>query len=173
MRVQDPLFHPLDHAGVTNVTPDQHHDAPENVEFSNTSLSCPPLPGGPTNLDVVIPDNANVAKFWLHSVKTVAQGGARAGCFGVCSSNSLRTSTYNTGGHVPSIIFGNYSQVYSKVASALNLSDKVFSSAGDYIALANAFITTSGPNRVLRFEWTNYGFSTLTLNVWGEIAIIG
>lgn len=170
MRLQDFLRH-AEHAGLDNVGIDTHHDQPENIEVANTTLVVNPLPADPKNWDITLPDEATVVMFSFRSNHIVAMGGARAGVIGVASTNQLRTTAMTIGGH-GTLTLTAYSMVYSKVASALNLSDKIFSSAGDNISLTDAYIITGSPT-VLRTSWTNYSAGNLTLNVWGEIGVIG
>lgn len=172
MRVESSLFHALDHSVYSNVLPSDHHLAPSNVEISNTSLSVDPLPGGPGVWNISVPYDAVAALFQLRSNRTVELG-AKAGVVGIATRSQLEASTMSVGGDV-SITITAYAAIYSKVASAMNLSHKVFSSAGDDIALTDAYLVTTGPStRVLRLVWTNYGASTKTLNCWGEVGILG
>lgn len=173
MRLKDSVHHPLDHAGLTNVTADQHHDQPENIEASNTSLQVYPLPGGPDEWDISVPYEANVVLFSLRSNHTCGEGSSKSGVIGIATRSQFEASTVSLGGH-GTISSGAYNASYSKKASALNLSHKIFSSAGDDIALTDAYLYATGPStRVLRLVFTNYGASLLTLNCWAEIQVIG
>lgn len=171
MRLLDPLMHVPAHAGMTNVGIDDHHDQPENIEVSNTTLVVAPLPGGPGVWEITLPDEARVVMFTFRSIWNTWQAGAKAGVVGIAMDSSLRTTTMVLGGHGTQVT-SSYNMVYSKVAAALNLSDKIFSAAGDNISLTECYIKTS-PSVVLRTEWTNYSAGNLTLNVWGEIGVIG
>lgn len=173
MRLQDFLRHPLIHSAFTNVGVDDHHDRPENIEVGNTSLVCSPAPGGPNDWDVSVPLEASVILFHFRGVVTTAEGGGKCGVIGVATRSSLEASTVSFGGHA-SIASGSYNAIYSKKAAAMNLSDKVFSSVGNNIALQEAYLTLTGPStRVFRTTWQNYGFAYSILNVWGEIGVIG
>jgi len=172
MRLEDYLMRALDHGVYVNVGTHDHHDQPENIEVSNTTLSVQPLPGGPGVWEIDIPDEATLVMFSFRSNHTVANGGAKAGVIGVANDNSLHTTAMGLGGH-GTLGTSAYNHVYAKPAAALNLSDKIFSAGGDLISLTEAYITGTVPNRKLRTEWTNYGASTLTLNCWGQIAVIG
>jgi hypothetical protein len=109
----------------------------------------------------------------LRSVRTVAEGSGKAGGVGIATTNQYLDATFmNFGGH-GSITLTSYNTVYTKRASALNLSDKVFDSTGNDISLTDAWIRTVGPNRVLRLEWTNYAGGNRTLNVWGSVEVKG
>ena len=156
MRLEDLLAHPTVHAALTNVTSDQHHIRPSSIEIANTTLSVSPLPGGPGVWDIAMPFDAQVVSFSLRSNKTVEMAGAKAGVTGIATRSPIEATTASLGGH-GSLGSTSYNAIYSKVGSALNLSHKVFSAAGDYIALTNAYLTLTGPStRVLRTEWTNY-----------------
>lgn len=172
MRLEDNLKHPLDHAGLSNVTIDQHHDQPENIEISNTTLSVEPAPGGPGTLDISMPSGANVVKFSLRSNRTVAEGYGKAGVHGIANRDQFDTTTFSLGGDT-SIAITSYNACYTKVASHINLSHKVFSSVGDDIALSDAYLVANQWTVVLRLVFTNYGASTKTLNCWGEVQVIG
>jgi len=166
-------MHPLLHADLENIGVDQHHDQPENIEVSNTTLSVAPLPGDPGEWDITVPFEANVVMFSLRGIKTVAEGGAKSGVIGIATRSQLEASTVSVGGH-GSITSGAYNAHYSKKAAAQNLSHKVFDSAGNYISLTNAYLYATGAStRVLRLVWTNYGASYKTLNCWGEVQVLG
>jgi hypothetical protein len=169
MRLPDPLKHAV-HSALSNVGIDDHHDQPENIEVSNTTLVVQPLPGGPGVWLITIPDEARVVKFSFRSIKEIAFGG-KAGLIGVADSNQFRTTCGTIGGH-GGLGVTTYNMIYSKAASALNLSDKVFSSAGDAVSLTECYIVPGSPT-VLRTQWTNYGSGLKTLNVWGQIGVIG
>jgi hypothetical protein len=173
MRLFSPLGHPTDHAGLSNVGIDQHHDQPENIEVVNTSLVVPPLPGDPKEWDIAVPLNAQVVKFSFRSNRTIAEGSAKAGVHGIATRSSLETTTFSLGGNSSTSITA-YNAAYSKRAAAINLSHKIFSSTGDYIALTDAYLTLiSASVRVFRTVWTNYGASNYTLNCWGQVQVIG
>lgn len=171
MRLIDDLMHLPDHNSLENMGIDSHHDQPENIEIFNTTLQVYPLPGGPGVWDINLTDEAEVVMFTFRSNHDTWQAGAKAGVIGVASENQLRTTTMTWGGHGTKITT-SYNMVYSKAAAALNLSDKIFSTAGDLISLTECYIRAGSPKQ-LRTEWTNYGSTILTLNVWGQIAIIG
>ncbi|MGD9156787.1 MAG: hypothetical protein PVG39_00135 [Desulfobacteraceae bacterium] len=174
MRLKEYREHPATHAALSNVGIDQHHDRPENIEVSNTSLLVYPLPSGPYTWDISVPLNAKVVKFSFRSNHTVAEGGGKAGVHGIATRNQFETTVFSLGGHGTTSIT-SYNAVYSKVASATNLSHKVFSQADtESVCLTDAYLTLiSGTERVLRTIWTNYGGSIETLNCWGEVQVIG
>jgi hypothetical protein len=173
MKLNDFLKHPLSHDGVSNVSEDQHHEQPENIEVSNTTLSVSPLPGGPGQWDITVPYEANVVMFSFRGIKTVAEGGGKSGIIGIATRSSLEASTVSLGGH-GTISSGAYNASYSKKAAALYLSHKCFDSTGGNLALTDAsLVATSGSTRVLRTTWTNFAASYKTLNVWGEVQVIG
>lgn len=173
MRLDDNLQHALDHAALINVTPDQHHDQPENIEVSNTSLIVAPLPGGPGEWDISVPLEASVAKFTLVSNRVIAEGSGKAGVHGIATRSSLEATTFSLGGDTSTTITA-YNACYSKKAAALNLSHKIFSSVGDAIVLRDIYLTLiDASTRVLRTSWINYAASNKTLNCWAEVQIIG
>jgi len=173
MRVQDQLAHNLAHGNYINVGLDNHHDQPENIEVLNTTLSVSPLPGGPGVWDIAIPFNASILMFSFRGPKVVETSQARAGVTGIATRSSIQTSAASIGGWT-SITTANKVAFYSKPGGALNLSHKVFTIAGNYISLSDAWIHQTGPStRVFRTQWTNYGFSYHTIDVRGEVAVIG
>jgi len=172
MRTKDSVLHMLNHTGLTGVGADQHHLQPANLEISNTSLVVYPLPGGPYDWDIAIPYDTVACLFQLRSAHVVELAGATAGVVGVATRSSLWAATASVGGDT-SITQTAYAAIYSKAAAAMNLSHKIFSSAGDAIALTEAYIVTTGPStRKLRLTFTNYGASLKTLNCWGEVALL-
>lgn len=174
MKLSDLLSHPMSHEPFINVGIDDHHDQPEIIEAVNTSLSVSPLPGGPGVWDIPVPLNAQVVAFSFKAAKATGPGGnGNAGVAGVATRSSIEASALS---------FADWSQhpiwqlpaFYSKPAASLNLSHKVFTASGEFISLTDIYLTLTGPStRVLRTEWTNYGFAYYTLNAWGEIAVIG
>jgi hypothetical protein len=174
MRLDDALRHPTTHAALTDVTPDQHHDRPANTEVSNTSLAIAPLPGGPGVWDIAVPVDARVVMFSLRSNRTITpEGGGKAGVLGIATRSQSEASTASLGGHS---IFteASYNAIFTKVAGAMVLSHKVFSSTGIDVALTDAYLVLTAPDtRVLRTTWTNYGAAVATLNCWGEVQVIG
>jgi hypothetical protein len=171
MKLSNFLEHIPDHDLLINIGLDDHHDQPENVEVANTSLVVPPLPGGPGVWLITIPDEAGVVMFSFRSIRTVAEGSGKAGVTGLAMGFSTYTTTMSIGGD-SSITRTAYNAVYSKPSGALNLSHKIFSSTGLGISLTEAYLTGTSP-RYLRTEWTNYTAGNLTLNCWGEVAVIG
>lgn len=173
MRLEDELRHAIDHSVYANIGIDDHHIKPSNIEIANTTLTVYPLPAGPYDLDISVPEDTKAVLFQLRSNRTIELANAKAGVVGIATRSSLQATTASMGGDV-SITTTAYAAIYSKVASALNLSHKIFSSAGDDIALTDAYLTLTGPStRVLRLSWTNYGASIKTLNCWGEAGILG
>lgn len=173
MRVDDWMDGPNNHPALTNILPDQHHRQPVAVEFSNTSLVVPPLPGGPATLDIIIPDDAQAVHFNLRSPRAIDLGGARAGVTGIATTlQFLEASTISLGGF-SSVAITAYNACYTKVAGALNLSHKIFAASGaNTVSLTDAYIRTVGPNRVLSLDFTNYGGGNETLNIWGELQVL-
>jgi hypothetical protein len=173
VRLRDFLRHPLAHAALTNVSTDQHHVRPGNLEVANTTLTVYPLPGGPDEWDIVIPYAAQAVLFSFRSSNTTAEGGGKAGVVGIATRNQFDASTCSTGGH-GTISSSSYNAVYTKRASALNLSHKVFASTGADVSLTEAYLyeTVPGTTRVFRTVWTNYSAGLRTLNCWGEVAIL-
>lgn len=173
MRLADARLMPELHSALGNVSADQHHERPSVVETSNTSLVVAPLPGGPGQWDIAIPYAAEVVMFALRSNRTVAEGGGKSGVIGIATRNILETSCVSIGGY-GSIAQTAEAAVYTKKASALNLSHKIFDTpAHGYISLTDAWLQATGPSsRVLRTYWTNYSASNLTLQCWAEIGVI-
>jgi hypothetical protein len=174
MRLRGHREHPGEHAALTGVGVDQHHGRPSNAEVSNTTLTVDPLPGGPGVWDIPVPLDARVVKFSLRSGHTCSEGGGKAGVHGVATRSQLEATTFSLGGH-GTIATSAYNACYSKRASAMNLSHKVFSAADtESLALTEAYLTLTGPTtRVLRLVWTNYGTTVDTLNCWGEVQVVG
>jgi hypothetical protein len=173
MRLEDELRHAIDHSVYSNIGVDDHHIKPSNIEVANTTLSVSPLPGGPNAWDISVPFDTKAVLFQFRSNRTIELAGAKAGLVGIATRSSLQATTASIGGDVL-ITTTAYAAIYSKVASALNLSHKVFSSAGDSISLTDAYLTLTGPStRVLRLYWTNYSASFKTLNCWGELGLLG
>lgn len=171
MRIQEPVRHPTTHAALTNVTSDQHHEQPSNIEVSNTSQLVDPLPGGPGYWDIAVPFSASVVNFSFRSNKTVEKDSAKAGCTGVANRSVVQAASFSHDGVISNPAEGAF---YAKTSGALNLSHKVFSSLGTDVALSNIWLEQTGPStRVLRTEWTNYGAVQHTLNVWGQIQVVG
>lgn len=173
MRLADARLIPAVHSALTNVGIDQHHERPSVIETSNTSLVVAPLPGGPGVWDIAMPFNAEVVMVALRSPRTVAEGSGKAGVVGIASRNILETSCVSIGG------YGGISQsaeaaVYTKRASAQNLSHKVFDGTlGGNVSLTSMWLNLTGPStRVLRTFWTNYSASNKTLKCWAEIAVL-
>lgn len=172
MRPSDPLMMPTAHGALSNVTPDQHHRKPTAISVSNTTQSVAPLPGGPGVWDIAVPYDTQVVSFSFRSIHVTEQAGATAGVTGIATRNMFDTSTVSVGGHGV-LSSKSYNAVYTKAASAMNLSHKVFSSLGSDIALTNAYLTTTGPTtRVFRTEWTNYGYGNRTLHAYGEVGLL-
>lgn len=174
MRLEDFLNHPRSHDALINVGVDDHHDQPESIEASNTTLSVEPLPGGPSVWDIPMPLEASVVLFTFRAAKPTGPASqGHAGCAGVATRSSIQAS---------SVSIGDWSQhplvqkqaFYSKPAAALNLSYKVFTATGQFVSLSDIYLTLTGPStRVLRTLWTNYGYSYYTLTAYGEFGVIG
>lgn len=173
MRLKDQLMHSLIHANYINVGIDDHHDQPENIEVINTTLSVPPLPAGPGVWDIAMPFNASVVLFAFRSPRIVETSQARAGVTGIATRNMLEAAAASIGGWT-SITTASKVAFYSKPGGALNLSHKIFTGSGNYISLSDIWLAQTGPStRVLRTQWTNYGFFYYTLDVRGEIQVLG
>lgn len=160
-----------DHAGATNVGVDDHHIRPSNVEASNTTLSVSPLPGGPGQWDIPLPDDAEAVMFTLRGPLTTHPGGpAKVGVIGVCSRAYLEASTVAFGSPTGS---SNYGAIYSQAAGALYLSDKFFSNTYGELALSEARIVDVTGSRYLRLEFTNFAAGYRTLDCRAEIGVVG
>jgi len=171
MRPENFLEHALLHSVYDNIGIDDHHDAPENIEIANTTLSVPSLFVGPVNWDISIPEDAIVVAVTLRSNHTVQNGGAKAGVLVIATDEQFAATGMTLGGH-GTITSTAYNMVYSKASSDANLSDKIFSNIGTDVSLSQAYILNSS-GRKLRLEFTNYYASARTLNCWGEVAVIG
>lgn len=172
MRPDDLLRHPTIHTALSNVSADQHHEAPSNLEVSNTSLSVAPLPFGPGQWDVSVPEDTQAIVFSLRSNKSIELANGKSGVVGVATRSSLEAATAGLGGHGV-ITTTAYAHTYAKAAAALYLSAKIFSSTGVEIALTDAYLTLTGPStRVFRTTWTNWAAGYRTLNVWGELLVL-
>lgn len=170
MRPRDTIYRP-EHSGLTNVNPDQHHPAPTVLSFSDTSSSVPPLPGGPLQVDVAVPYDTEAVIFSLRSSHVTEQAGGCAGVTGIADRNSLNTSSVSIGGH-GTLSSASYNAIYSKAGAALNLSHKIFDTTL-VVALTNAYLIATGPStRVFRMEFTNYGASSQTLDLYGEVGLL-
>lgn len=173
MRPQLSLFRPAAHSVLTNVTADQHHNQPVNVEFSDTTSTVEPLPGGPRIIDIEVPSETNIVMFNLRSLHTVAFASGKAGAIGIATDNTIEASCMSVGGHA-SLASTSYNAVYTKPSGASLLTHKVFDQSNNMtVALSDAHLVTSGSGRYLRLAFTNYGAFFETLNVWGEIGVIG
>lgn len=173
MRTQDLLKHALAHSVYSNVGAEDHHIQPSNIEVSNTTLVVAPLPGGPGVWDIPVDYDAVAVMFTFRSNRTVELSNAKAGVTGIATRSSLDASTFSAGGNV-SIGQTAYGAIYTKVGAALYLSHKIFDSAGADIALTDIYLTATGPStRVLRTTWTNFSAGNRTLNVWGEVGVLG
>jgi hypothetical protein len=173
MRLNEYLKHLLVHSGLSGIGIDDHHDQPEHIPAENTTLSVSPLPGGPGVWDIPVPLEASVVLFSFRSMHDVEMGSAKAGVTGVATRSQLQASSVSIGGD-GTLTTASKVTFYCKPAAALNLSDKIFSAAGDFITLSDAYLYLTSPTtRVLRTQWTNYGASYLTLNARGHVAVIG
>lgn len=173
MRLPDCIEHPLAHSAYA-ILADQHHIKPTSVQIANTTLSVSPLPGGPGVWDIALPFDAQAVIFSLRSNRTIAEASGKSGLVGVASRLITKTSCASIGGHADLAGYGAYSCVYSKAGGSVQLSHKIFASDGTDIALTDAWINLTGPTtRVLRTYWTNYGASYKTLDVSGQVAVLG
>lgn len=171
---RDPLLHVLKHVAATDIGPDQHHIRPSNISISNTTQSITPLPGGPDDWDVAVPFDAMVARLVLRADwQTNDQGGEAGGHWIVTRTAYLDATGFSQGG--PSgWQSGGYFGCFAKPAASLDLSHKVYTPSGPYIALTDAYLAQTGPStRVLRMSWTNYGATYYTLHAVGEVQILG
>lgn len=171
MRLPDSLKHPLAHSALTNILTDQHHLNPQNIEVSNTTQQIEPLPGGPGVWDISAPFDTNVLMFDFRTNKPLMLGGAYAGLTGIATSTSIDAVCFSHSG----VFAGNsYNAIYAKRGGAVNLSHKMFSSTGIEICLTEAHLyLVDASTKVFRTVWTNYGSGYSTLNVWGQVHIIG
>lgn len=172
MRLDAMLEMAIEHDVYINIGDDDHHEAPQHLEAINTSLSVPSFFVGPVNWDISVPDWVTVCAVTLRSNRTVQNGLAKAGALVIASATQFAATGMTLAG-AGSITSTAYNMVYSKAASAINLTDKIFSSTGNDIALSQAYLTGGAGSRVLRLEWTNYNFTAQTLNVWAEVSLIG
>jgi hypothetical protein len=171
MKLNDFLRHPLQHSALENIQVAQHHLNPQNIEVSNTTQSIEPVPGGPGIWDISVPLDTNLLMFNFRSSLNIMQGGAQAGVTGIATRLSTEASTFS---HSGTFAANSYNALYSKKAAAQNLSHKIFSSSGDNISLTEAhLVLINSTTRAFRTVWTNYGNDYYTLNVWGQVAIIG
>jgi hypothetical protein len=170
MRPEGILEHPTIHSALTNVLADQHHKTPSGLSVVNTTLSVSPLPGGPGQWDISIPEETIAIRFAFRSVHTTEPGGT-AGLVGIATRSQLEAATASLGGHgTPST--AAYAATYAKAAAALYLSHKIWSNAGLDIALTDAYLTLTGPStRVFRTTWTNFAAGFRTLSVRGELLL--
>lgn len=172
MRLQDFLSHPLVHAALENVGPDQHHLRPATIEVANTTQQVYPLPGDPAQWDIPLPDKAHAAMFSLYGPKIIAEGTAKPGVCGVANEDYNGATVVSMGGWTDKITTA-YNAVYSRPGGAINLSHKIFTSAGQYISLTLAYVVTTPSGKVLRLEFTNYGAAIYTLWCKGEVQVLG
>ena len=168
------MLHVSKHAAATNVSEDQHHLRPSNISISNTTQSIEPAPGGPGIWDVSVPFDANVAVLTLRANwPTNDQGGHGGGTWRVTRTAYLEASGFSHWGP-SSWQNGGYFGFFCKPANSIDLSHKVFTASGAYVALRDAYLAQTGPStRVLRMSWFNYGSSYYTLYAVGEVEILG
>jgi len=172
-RAKDHLVHVLKHSAATGIGIDDHHRRPSNLSIANTSLAIEPLPGGPTQWDVAVPFDTKVAILALRSAwQTSDVGGAGGGCWIVTRTAYLDASGYTHGGP-SSWQSGGYFGFNAKPGTSLDLSARIFTSSGQYVALTDAYLAQTGPSaRVLRMSFTNYGSSYYTLHAVGEVQLL-
>lgn len=169
-----PLRHVFRHAALTGVDVDQHHLRPSNIPISNTALSVEPLPGGPGIWDVSVPFDAhlailNLASGWIAN----DVGGKRGGRWMVTRVQYLEATGLSMGGPT-AWQSGSYPGIFSKVASSLDLSHRIYTTAGQFVALTDAYLAATGSTtRVLRMTFTNYGAAYHTLTAYGSIVVKG
>lgn len=158
------------HDALTDVAADQHHPAPAMVTISNTSQV---IAGGTAfALDVALPSSLyRLARAQLLGPHVTGGGGNlwREGASVHASrtaAEAMGHSTRDSGSN-----WRSYVVTYAKVASATNLSHKIFDSitgAGNrYIALKDAQIIGA----VLRLTFHNYDAGPRTLWVKGEALV--
>jgi len=171
VRLQSHLEHPTVHAALTNVLHGQHHSRPDGLSFSDNSLTVYPQPFGPNALDITVPYETKAAVVSLRSPHVTEMAGGVAGAVLIVTRLSTEATGMSLGGHGV-LATGSYNAIYSKAASAINLTHKVFSSAGGHISLTDILLYATGAStRVLRMWWTNYDPAIKTLDVIGEAAL--
>lgn len=171
---RDPLLHVLKHAAATNVLPDQHHLRPSSISIANTTQSIEPLPGGPGVWDVAVPFDAKVARLTLRADwQTNDEGGEGGGHWIVTRTAYLEATGLNQSGPA-TWQSGSYFGFFAHPAASLDLSHKIYTPSGPYIALTDAYLAQTGAStRVLRMTFTNYGAAYYTLHAVGEVQILG
>lgn len=172
MRLPNWLEHPTVHSVLTNVGPDNHHRQPTALSAVNTTQVIPPLPGGPGVWDIAIPFDTLAVIFSLRSPHLGEAAGGMSGVTGIATRNSLDAATASLGGE-GNLTSTSYSAMYAKAAAALNLSHKIFDSAGADISLTDIYLIATGPStRVLRTQWTNYSAGNRTLSCYAELGLL-
>ena len=70
---------------------------------------------------------------------------------------------------------GSYVGFFSKVASNLEISHRIWTTSGQYVSLIDLYLATTGPTtRVLRMVFQNYGAAYYPLNIpGGSIGVLG
>jgi hypothetical protein len=170
---RDPLLHVLKHVAATNVLPDQHHLRPLNISIANTTQAITPLPGGPTDVDFSVPFDAKVARLILRSSWQTNDVGGKAGGHWIVTRTAYLDAAGMCIGGPSAWQSGGYFGAFSKPATSIDLSPRVFDSGGN-VALRDAYLAQTGAStRVLRTSWVNYGASYYTIYAVGEIHILG
>lgn len=171
---RDPLLHAFKHSVATNITIDQHHLRPSNISISNTTQAIEPLPGGPGEWDVPVPFDAKVARLTLRADwQTNDQGGEGGGHWVVTRTAYLDATGFDYAGPV-GWQSGAYISCFAKPAASLDLSHRIYTASGPYVALTDAYLAQTGATtRVLRMSFTNYGAAYYTLHAVGEVEILG
>jgi len=174
MLAQSPIRHVFKHSAATNILPEQHHLRPSIIPISNVVQQIEPLPGGPGVWDVAVPFDANIATIDLVSGWQANDvGGQRGGHWTATRTAWLEATGISFGGPT-NWRNGSYVGVFSKVANALDISHRIWTTSGQYVALTDAYLYQTGPStRVCRMVFTNYGGSYYTLTAYGQIGIIG
>lgn len=169
-----PIRHVFKHAALTNVQSDQHHLPPEGIPIQNTTQSVPPLPGGPGYWQISVPFDTNYAGVSLVSGWQSNDVGGKRGGRWLVTRNQWQDATGMSWGGSTAWRNSCYVGMFSRVAGSLEVSHRIWTLSGLYISLTDAVITQTGPSsRVLQLEFTNYGASSYTLTVYGEIMVMG
>lgn len=144
----------------TNPQPHDHHAAPSQVDFDNTTQSLPP--GTTFDLDVTLPDSGFVAaRIQLMGPNQSGGGGIWRECASVhATTDSAEAMCHSSG---TAAFKKSYLPTYAKSQGDAQLSKKVFSSAR-HISLQDAWITGS----TLRLRFRNHFGGSQTLWVKGS-----
>lgn len=159
------------HDALTDVSADQHHSAPDDVTFSDTSTVI--SAGSAFNLDVTLPNSGFVAARVYMEGPAIAGGGSGS-LWRECATVHVTTDTADAIGHSvrnTGSIYKSYVVTYAKQLAVTNLTHKIFDTVtapgSRYIALKDAQIIGS----TLRLTFHNYDSSSRTLSVKGQAVL--